>query len=173
MNNVMKDKVELVDWHKYFHVDLKTGVLKWKYHRNPSTHSQLVGTIAGYMRKDGYLDVMIFGRKYLLHRIIFFLANGHLPKVIDHINGITSDNRPSNLREATKSENCQNAKLSAANKSGVKGVCWHKATRKWRAQVMIDGKRKHLGQFACVKQAELVAKNERMKSHKEFANHGE
>lgn len=67
----------------------------------------------------------------------------------DHIHGKDSrnDNRKSNLRVATHSQNLKNLSLSRANTSGVTGVCWVERKGKWVAYITVDGKRKHLGSF--------------------------
>jgi hypothetical protein len=54
---------------------------------------------------NGYLATRVWiGKKckrVLLHRLVFLLANGYLPKTVDHINRIRDDNRPENLRAAS------------------------------------------------------------------------
>jgi len=64
---------------------------------------------------------------------------------IDHINGKHADNRWVNLREATHSENCGNARAKSTNKSGWKGVYFKKRSRKWVAAIVVDGVRHWLG----------------------------
>jgi hypothetical protein len=60
----------------------------------------------------------------------------------------TLDNRRSNLRRATASENGANRGIPAHNKSGFKGVSWHKARSKWRAFIKVNRKQIHLGLFS-------------------------
>jgi predicted Fe-Mo cluster-binding NifX family protein len=43
--------------------------------------------------------------------------------------------------------NAINSGLPSNNKSGVKGVCWHKAGNKWTAQIKNDGVKIHLGSY--------------------------
>lgn len=79
---------------------------------------------------------------------------GSWPKgVIDHINGDPSDNRFSNLREATQSQNCANARKSKNNTSGVKGVHWDRVNKKWRATIMHKRRQITIGRFDTIKQA--------------------
>lgn len=66
---------------------------------------------------------------------------------IDHINGDRKDNRLENLRLATSSENKQNIGLKSNNRSGFTGVSWFAAAKKWRADITIAGKMRHLGRF--------------------------
>jgi hypothetical protein len=73
---------------------------------------------------------------------------GVLGKQIDHINPHhTLDNRRSNLRVATKAENCQNRRTRSDNKTGFKGVSFDPVLRKFKAQIMVSGRRIYLGWF--------------------------
>lgn len=65
----------------------------------------------------------------------------------DHQNRNTLDNRRNNLRIATPSQNRCNCGRQVNNTSGFKGVFWHKAAGKWRAQIRIDRHSQHLGMF--------------------------
>jgi len=66
--------------------------------------------------------------------LIFLYHHGYLPKFVDHIDGNKKNNRIENLREATKSQNAMNQKVSTRNTSGIKGVMWHKRDKKWFVQ---------------------------------------
>lgn len=72
---------------------------------------------------------------------------------IDHKNHDTLDNRKSNLRVVTRSQNVMNQRLRSDNRSGVTGVCWYPANRKWGAHIRINGKRTHLGLFEILENA--------------------
>jgi len=70
-----------------------------------------------------------------LHRLISeaFIPNPDNKLCIDHIdNNTLNNNSINNLRWVTTKENAQNAKLSAKNTSGFKGVSFHKKLNKWR-----------------------------------------
>ena len=80
----------------------------------------------------------------LLHRAIMDAQKG---VEVDHICGNGLDNRRANLRFATRSENMCNARMRLKNKSGYKGVFWHKGNRAWRAKIVLNGIAKELGSF--------------------------
>jgi len=68
-------------------------------------------------------------------------------KEVDHINTCGCDNRKVNLRLATRSEQKVNQRPRSTNTSGVTGVHWHTRDSKWVAQIRVNGKLKHLGNF--------------------------
>jgi hypothetical protein len=95
---------------------------------------------------------------------------GSWPKEqIDHINGDPLDNRWSNLREATQSQNNWNTRLSRNNTSGYKGVSWHKGERKWDATIMAYGKSHFLGRFKTKEEARDAYIDASKKLHGEFS----
>jgi hypothetical protein len=88
----------------------------------------------------------------------------------DHINGDGLDNRRSNLRLATATQNGANRKLSSNNTSGVSGVWWDMRLKKWRAQIKVNRRMIPLGQFI-EKQAAILARQNAVKIHfGEFAH---
>lgn len=102
-----------------------------------------------------YLGICIDYQRYYVHRLAWFYIHGEWPPhEIDHINGDPFDNRLSNLRLATGSENGHNRRRSRRNTSGIKGVHFFKPSGKWRAAIN-DGHRhrKHLGLFDTKEQA--------------------
>ena len=116
----------------------ENGKLTWLV----STSKRIrVGDSAGSFRPSGYIDIKIDGILYKAHRIIWLWMTGEWPKhQIDHVDGTKTNNRWSNLREATQSQNQQNAKRRSDNKSGFKGVHWNKRAGKWHAKIKISGK---------------------------------
>lgn len=110
-----------------------------------------------FLRIDGYLSGRIAGEKWLAHRIIFRMIDGEDVKNVDHENGDRSDNRFSNLRSVTKSENSRNAGKKSNNKSGVTGVYWCKRNNRWAASIHHNGT-KHLGYFKNLSDAAMARK---------------
>jgi hypothetical protein len=66
---------------------------------------------------------------------------------IDHIDRNPMNNRRSNLREATRSQQAMNRKKQSNNTSGFIGVYLNKRNNKWIAAIKIKGNAKHLGTF--------------------------
>ena len=102
----------------------------------------------------------------LMHRFIM-----KTPKnmVCDHINHNTLDNRKSNLRNCTRSQNQMNRK-TAKNKLGLKGVDYHAQNGKYRAQIQLFGKKIHIGYFDTKEEATEAYKNRATELFGEFAN---
>lgn len=118
-----------------------------------------VGDIAGTMHPDGYIHTRVNGKFQLVHRIIWLYVNGKLPhRQIDHINGVRTDNRISNLRLVTNKQNSENRKLHSNNTSGHRGVTWDKETGKWMVQIRHLNKRRYVGRFDNIEEAALAAK---------------
>lgn len=85
-----------------------------------------------------------------MHKVILGASRGI---EVDHIDGNPLNNQRSNLRLATHRENSFNTKRPTTNKSGFKGVYWHKAAGKWAACITIHDKAKHLGLFVDIDDA--------------------
>lgn len=102
----------------------------------------------------------------ILHRILINPPQG---MEVDHIDGDGLNNRRSNLRLTTHSENCRNRRRRSDNKSGFKGVCWNNSRRKWQAQVHAGGKTNHLGYFTSAEAAHVVYCEAAARLHGEFA----
>jgi len=96
------------------------------------------GYPAGFVPVEGKFKLVY------LHR---FLLDAQPGEIVDHINGCALDNRRANLRLVTAEQNGQNKRLSALSATGLKGVGWHKARRKYHARIQLQGIRYHLGFF--------------------------
>jgi len=144
----------------------KEGKLFWK--RSPARRIK-VGTEACSLSGNGYLRVAIKQIHYPLHRIIFMMHHGYLPKYVDHIDGNPLNNCIDNLREATQTQNLYNAKKRKDNSSGLKGISWVKRLNKWLVQLSINKKNTYLGVYEDLELAELVAQEARILYHGRFA----
>lgn len=111
--------------------------------------SAKTGEPVGSKYGPGYVGIRIAGRSYLAHRLAFLVMEGVVPRFVDHINGIRTDNRWENLRPASCHINQQNLQRAQRNsKSGLLGVMHHKNhTPEWSARIYYDGRSHHLGYF--------------------------
>lgn len=112
--------------------------------------------VAGWVtvcNKAFYKKLNINKKTYYLHRIIFLFHHGYMPKIIDHINGDSLDNRIENLREATQSQNCANQRIKTNNKLGVKGIHQDKKSKKYIAKIMLNRKSIWLGSYCLLEDA--------------------
>jgi len=126
--------------------------------------------LAGTPDKYGYRQVVIDGRPYKAHRVAWFIVWGGWPKAqIDHINGIRNDNRLTNLREATPTENNRNVRRRRNNSSGVAGVWFEARSGKWVAVIKIAGRVTRLGSFRDLDEAAAARKAAEQHYFGEFA----
>jgi len=133
-----------------FHYNPDTGVVtrKTQYKNGPKP-----GSIVGCKKPRGYVMVNIQGKEYRLHRLIYTYMTGNIPDEIDHINGDGFDNRWCNLRSVSHRQNQMNRKIPSGNTSGIMGVWFDNARKKWTAEIMIRQKKKYLGRFSLKKDA--------------------
>lgn len=129
--------------------DSESGVFTWKVNRGTAKAGNIAGDING-----GYRRIKIDGKNYQEHRIAWLYVYGEMPtKDIDHIDQNKTNNKISNLRLATPSENQQNISCRK-KKSGLPvGVAFNKQARKFQAQIMANGKSIYLGLFNTIEEA--------------------
>lgn len=140
----------------YFEYDPLTG----DFQRN--------GKKAGSVNADGYVKLFMDGKYYSAHKIAWLIHYGEwlsYPEFeIDHDNRNRSDNRISNLRKVTKSQNQRNAGMRVSNTSGVHGVNWKPKYNKtpgdgrWVARIWNGPKHVYLGSFKTLYEASIARK---------------
>ena len=119
------------------------------------------------IRNDGYADAKVrngSGKRILMHRLILNVTNK-----IDHINHNRADNRKSNLREVTDSQNCMNRSVHKNNTSKHTGVIWHKRDKVWESFISIDNKQIYLGRYTDINDAIAVRKEAEEKYFKQYS----
>jgi len=117
------------------------------------------GDVAGSLYSTGYRVIRLDNQRYSAHRLAFLYMTGAFPSsVTDHVNGIESDNRWSNLRSVTVKENARNQKLTGRNTSGVTGVSWSKAKKHWRVMITTNERRVWVGGFPTLAEATAARK---------------
>jgi hypothetical protein len=133
---------------RLLHYDPETGVWTWRVKIHPMQTP--VGQPIRAVHRLGYVHFSIGGRKYLGHRLAWFYMTGKWPVAqIDHKDLNPSNNKWTNIRESTQTQNMGNLGLSPKNKIGLKGVHWAKKQKKFNAQIRSKGRNTHLGYFSC------------------------
>ena len=126
---------------------------------------------AGCKEAKGYIAVDV-GKmnRFKAHRIIWAIVYGVDPKdQIDHINQVKDDNRISNLRLATNSENQVNSGIFKNNKSGAKGVRWDQTRNKWVVQITKNKRKKTIGRYDRFEEAVAARSNAEIMLFGEYA----
>jgi len=142
MNRIELDRLRTI-----LDFDPETGLFKWAIDHSRKSKK---GSLPGNINTLGYHVLCIDRKDYYAHRLAWFYVHGVWPSGdIDHINGIRSDNRLSNLRDVTHRVNLENRRRATrTNKTGYLGVSWSKVSGKYIAGIRRGGVSKHLGLFA-------------------------
>jgi len=126
----------------------KTGKFYWI---KPGKGRRKNGVAGGL--NNGYICISWKGKKYQAHRLAWLYIHGYLPENdIDHINRDRTDNRLTNIREASRSCNLRNRGNFKNNKSGVKGVFYNQYSS-FEVMIKINGKKINIGSFGDLTEA--------------------
>ena len=91
-------------------------------------------------------------RDVYMHRELLGLEHGNR-LMGDHIDGDTLDNRRTNIRRVTRTQNAMNQAASRSSTTGVKGVSWSKRKRRYIAHIRTGGRDVRLGYFRTLEEA--------------------
>jgi hypothetical protein len=157
---------ELLDIFEY----RSDGSLLWRANRSSRARA---GCRAGSAHKSGYRHIKIGSKNLKEHRIVWIMHFGPIPDgyELDHIDLNRSNNKISNLRLATRSQNRANARVQRDNSLGIKGVHFFKPDRKYVAQLRHQGRRIFLGQFRTAEEAGAAYEAAAKKYHGKFARY--
>jgi len=145
----MRDGLTLERVKQLVSFNAETGAFTWN---QPVSRKVRPGDKAGSKDAYGYWVLSLDGKKYKAHHIAWLYVHGSMPhEEVDHINGVRDDNRISNLRACSRSQNMQNKSAYRNNKAGLVGVS-PKGSR-WAANINVSGKRVHLGTFPTPEEA--------------------
>jgi len=161
--------------------DPETGVFRWR--ERPLSHfvsargrwqwnPKHVGKIAGSLDPLGYRLIGIKGVLLRAHRLAWVLMRGGpVPSEIDHIDRDPDNNRISNLRAATRSENMGNTPMRRDSTVGAKGI-QRQPNGRFQAVIRHKNMRFCVGTFDTVEEASAARKKAAAFLHGEFARDG-
>jgi len=146
---MIKEKwVEIPEYEGLYMISDMGNIKSIRYKR--SNRSQVLKPVK---TKKGYLRVLLSKgeiRKNLpVHRLVLKAFVGDSNLLVDHINGIKSDNRLDNLRYCTNRENMSfiNVMWPKKKTSVYTGVYYEANRNRYRASIKINGRSIHLGRF--------------------------
>lgn len=129
-----------------------------------------VGSVAGRMKPDGYIQIQIDGFKYSASRLAWFYMTGEWPMPeCDHRDTNRANNRWLNLRQATRSQNKMNSNKRADSKFQFKGVKRSIRGKPFGARIWLDGKTVSLGSFNTEEEAAKAYRDAAAAHYGEFA----
>lgn len=137
----------------YLDYDKGTGVFTW---RVSTRNGYQAGDVAGGTKDArGYRLIGLKGHRYLAHRLAWLHVTGRWPVgQVDHRDTDPSNNRWTNLRDATATVNRQNRrKAQRFNRTGLLGVTWDPVWKKYRSNITVAGRQKFLGRHETAEQA--------------------
>lgn len=102
----------------------------------------------------------------MMHRYLMGLNHGD-DRVVDHINGLVFDNRKTNLRICSHSQNMRNCK-PRKSKTGIRGVTIDPKSNKWMAYITLNKKFKNLGYYDSLEDAIEARKKAEQEYFKEY-----
>jgi hypothetical protein len=152
--------------------DPAAGILTWRWRDDVPdfVNSRDVGRPAGHVHRKatGHMKLGINGSYYFYHRVVWLHVMGEWPTLaIDHIDGDPQNNRITNLRLATTSQNQMNQKKTYC--VGLKGARYHKQSGRWQASIIVNGKSTYLGLFDTPEAAHEAYCEAAARLHGEFA----
>lgn len=138
--------------------DKNSGEFYWI---NGNSRNVNAGDLAGYITAKKYRDIKLSINKkvyaFKAHRLAWLYVYGVWPsEYLDHIDRDKTNNRISNLREATHAENSRNLTKRSNCSSRFIGVTWYGKFNKWLAQISINKKQNNLGYFDTEEEAALA-----------------
>ena len=144
--------------------DPLTGVFIWRVDRYRVKAGDRAGSISP---STGYRVIRVLQKNYGEHRLAWFYMKGEWPLAeIDHEDLNRQNNKWSNLRSATSSQNKTNRRARGAY---PKGVSFHKPSWLFTSRIYGSGQQISLGCFKTAEAAHQAYCAAAPKYHGEFA----
>ena len=168
MKFVKKSNVIISTHDTHIVVDVSTNKLPNKYLLICKQDWERIKSIGGrvFASKGStttYASVVVDGKLKRVHRLIFPAS-----KVVDHINHNGLDNRRSNLRPCTQSENLMNRRVGKRNKTGIVGVSFDRSRKKYIVSIRKGADTYNLGRFETIDEAASARKSAEIRLFGEY-----
>jgi hypothetical protein len=166
--------------------DPDTGVFRWR--ERPPSHflngefgrgwrswnAKWAGKSAGATHNGArgkvYWTIRLASAPILAHRLAWLMMRGDPGEFeIDHIDGDPMNNRITNLRLATRSQQSANSKrYSRGTYTGIKGVTPNSSSKGYDARIRVKGKTHYIGHFRTIEEAAEARRKAAIDLHGEF-----
>ena len=139
----------------------ETGYFYWN---GKQARNTLADAKAGGLSNHGYWVIVVDKKRYMAHRLAWLYVHGKWPEnFIDHIDGVKTNNKISNLRNVTAQGNRENQHVSTGE-IGILGV--YKRSSRFVAQITSGSRTRYLGTFDTPEAAHLAYVSEKRNIHK-------
>ena len=148
------DRISVARLREVVMYDPKTGDFTWLARGIKRFDNRFAGKRASTLTPQKYNQLCIDHKVIRAARAAYAMMMGNWPEtVVDHINGVRNDDRWSNLRLATSSDNACNSAKQSNNKTGFKGVTRRRKGKPFEATIMRHGKHTYLGTYDTAEEA--------------------
>lgn len=128
------------------------------------------GSIAGSSDRLGRVSITVDRVQCQASHLAWLYTYGAWPNLeIDHVNRNPSDNRIFNLRLSTRAQNMGNTSAHRDSSHGLRGIYFHRQSKKWHARIMVNGKVSSLGFFSSAEEAHRIYCDASIRMRGEFA----
>jgi hypothetical protein len=142
-----KPKHSIARLREVFDYKPRKGYFVWKIKKHGYAGMIYPGDVAGSKptgRPDDRIGIGFEGFQYRAHILAYAFMNNKWPpkgKLVDHHDGNGANNKWTNLREVTRTQNRWNTtRIRKDNCSGKAGVSWNSFNQKWLSQIVVHGK---------------------------------
>ena len=149
--------------------DSETGLFHWK---NLSNQKDGAGKLAGSITDRGRIAITVKNRKYLAHRLAWLYVTGEYPEFhLDHKDGCPTNNKFSNLRPCSVSQNRCNGRPTTKRSSLPRGVTTSRTGNTFIARIKHQARQITLGRFPTAELASEMYELAAEMLHGEFSYH--
>lgn len=169
MTKILKEDLTQELLHEFLHYCPLSG--DFTYVKKTGKKSVIGAKAGSISKRDGHLEIRFFGSLYRANRLAWFYTKGYWPKFVDHEDHNELNNRWDNLRDVTQQVNNMNMPRKGNNTSGHTGVWWSTQKDRWISEIMLNGKKSHLGMFTDINDA-VAARSKAERDMGFHPNHG-